>query len=143
VAPNGGALIWISEEAHLRVLAAFLVRAEELHTLADLDRAPAHSWRSRMSLFTKDIKTMDDLFVHQLQDTCFLDYLKQTDARKASGAGLQDAWRGSQIRRFAAIDGVVSDIEKQIIAPENEVPQADIRAIEMSFEAIVREHCQS
>ena len=72
-----------------------------------------------MGLFTKDIKTMNDLFVHQLQDIYyaekqlvkalpkmadkatdkqlkqgFLTHLEETKAaRAAAGAGVQDARR--------------------------------------------------
>ena len=75
-----------------------------------------------MGLFTKDIKTMDDLFVHQLQDIYYAEKQlvkalpkmadKATDkqlkqgfhdasrrdqgARAAARAGVRDAWRAGE-----------------------------------------------
>ena len=79
-----------------------------------------------MGLFTKDIKTMNDLFAHQLQDIYyaekqlvkalpemadkatdpqlkqgFLTHLEEKDSRPAARAGLQDAWSFGQGGRLS------------------------------------------
>ena len=76
-----------------------------------------------MGFFSKDIKTMDDLFVHTLRDIYYAEmqivqalpdmiekagdprlkqgfqaHLGETESREAPGAGVSAAWQGSERR---------------------------------------------
>jgi len=91
-----------------------------------------------MGLFTKDIKTMNDLFVHQLRDIYYAEKqlvkalpdmaekatdpeLKKgfsdasggnQDPRAAPGEGVQDAWPRVMAVDCPAIDGIIEEADE-------------------------------
>ena len=76
-----------------------------------------------MGLFTRDIKTMNDLFLHQLQDIYYaekqlvkaLPKMADKATRQAAQAGLFDPSRGNQNAR-AAPRGGVPDVGAEVKA---------------------------